>query len=96
MAQITIFTAASALQGPKVRSKHTNKSASLYRELNGVFSCINFVLPRAPFPHNIERDHAELKMCKIYESIIAERRAGKCPPTTNMMRRLMMCAGFRI
>lgn len=58
MAQITIFTAASALQGPEVRSKLTNEFASLYHDLDGGFSPINFVFPHAPFPHNIKRDQA--------------------------------------
>ncbi|KAK1919387.1 hypothetical protein P3342_009111 [Pyrenophora teres f. teres] len=92
MAQITIFTAAIALQGPEVRSKLTNEFASLYHDLDGGFSPINFVLPRAPFPHNIKRDRAQLKMRKIYETIIAERRAGKMPPTTDMISHLMQCA----
>nr|WOX02711.1 cytochrome P450 lanosterol 14 alpha-demethylase [Pyrenophora teres f. maculata]WOX02712.1 cytochrome P450 lanosterol 14 alpha-demethylase [Pyrenophora teres f. maculata]WOX02715.1 cytochrome P450 lanosterol 14 alpha-demethylase [Pyrenophora teres f. maculata]WOX02716.1 cytochrome P450 lanosterol 14 alpha-demethylase [Pyrenophora teres f. maculata]WOX02717.1 cytochrome P450 lanosterol 14 alpha-demethylase [Pyrenophora teres f. maculata] len=92
MAQITIFTAAIALQGPEVRSKLTNEFASLYHDLDGGFSPINFVLPRAPFPHNIKRDRAQLKMRKIYETIIAERRAGKIPPTTDMISHLMQCA----
>jgi len=92
MAQITIFTAASALQGPEVRSKLTNEFASLYHDLDGGFSPINFVLPHAPFPHNIKRDRAQLTMRKIYEGIIAERRAGKSPPTTDMISHLMQCS----
>ncbi|KAF2636681.1 cytochrome P450 51 [Massarina eburnea CBS 473.64] len=92
MAQITIFTAASALQGQEVRSKLTNEFASLYHDLDGGFSPINFVLPHAPFPHNIKRDRAQLKMRKIYEGIIADRRTGKSPPTTDMIWNLMQCS----
>ena len=92
MGQITIFTAAIALQGPEVRSKLTNEFASLYHDLDGGFSPINFVLPHAPFPHNIKRDRAQLKMRKIYEGIIAERRAGKTPATTDMISHLMQCS----
>ncbi|KAK1919368.1 hypothetical protein P3342_009092 [Pyrenophora teres f. teres] len=63
MAQITIFTAAIALQGPKcAASSPTSLQAS------------------------------QLKMRKIYETIIAERRAGKMPPTTDMISHLMQCA----
>ena len=92
MAQITIFTAAIALQGPEVRSKLTNEFASLYHDLDGGFSPINFVFPYAPFPQNIKRDRAQLKMRKIYEADIAERRAGKIPPTTDMISHLMQCS----
>jgi sterol 14-demethylase len=92
MAQITIFTAAIALQGPEVRNKLTKEFAGLYHDLDGGFSPINFVLPHAPFPHNIKRDRAQLKMRKIYESIIAERRAGKSSPTTDMISHLMQCS----
>jgi sterol 14-demethylase len=89
--QITIFTAAIALQGPEVRGKLTNEFASLYHDLDGGFSPINFVLPNAPFPHNIKRDRAQLKMRKIYEGIIEERRAGKTPAGMDMISHLMTC-----
>ncbi|KAL1640848.1 Lanosterol 14-alpha-demethylase [Didymella pomorum] len=92
IAQITIFTAAIALQGPEVRSKLTNEFAHLYHDLNGGFNPINFVLPHFPFPHNIRRDRAQLKMRKIYEAIIADRRAGRSPPTTDMISHLMQCS----
>lgn len=92
MAQITIFTAASALQGQEVRSKLTTDFADLYHDLDGGFNPINFVLPHAPFPHNIRRDRAQLKMRKIYEDIIADRRAGKSPPTADMIWNLMRCS----
>lgn len=92
MAEITIFTAASALQGPEVRGKLTNEFASLYHDLDGGFSPINFVLPRAPFPHNIKRDRAQLTMRKVYEGIIADRRAGKSAPTNDMIWHLMQCS----
>lgn len=91
MAQITIFTAASALQGQEVRSKLNNEFASLYHDLDGGFSPINFVLPHAPFPHNIKRDRAQLTMRKIYEGIISDRRTGKSVPTTDMLWNLMQC-----
>ncbi|PSN71523.1 cytochrome P450 51 [Corynespora cassiicola Philippines] len=92
MAQITIFTAARALQGQEVRNKLTNEFAGLYHDLDGGFNPINFVLPHAPFPHNIRRDRAQLKMRKIYETIIAGRRAGKSPPTSDMIWNLMQCS----
>jgi sterol 14-demethylase len=92
MAQITIFTAGRALQGDEVRKKLTNEFASLYHDLDGGFSPINFVLPHVPFPHNIRRDRAQLTMRKIYEGIIADRRAGKSPPTTDMLSNLMQCS----
>jgi sterol 14-demethylase len=89
MAQITIFTAGRALQGEEVRGKLTNEFASLYHDLDGGFSPINFVLPRVPFPHNIRRDRAQAAMRKVYEGIIADRRAARSPPTTDMLSNLM-------
>lgn len=92
VAQTTIFTAASALQGHEVRSKLMNQFASLYHDLDGGFSPINFVFPYVLFPHIIERDRVQLKMRRIYEGIIAERQAGKSPPTTDMISHLMSCS----
>lgn len=48
MAEITIFTAGSALQGEEVRSKLTAEFAALYHDLDKGFSPINFMLPWAP------------------------------------------------
>ena len=92
MAQITIFTAGRALQGEEVRRKLTNEFAALFHDLDGGFSPINFILPHAPFPHNIRRDRAQLKMRRIYEGIIAERRMGKSVRTTDMISNLMQCS----
>lgn len=90
MAQITIFTAANTLQGQEVRSKLTNEFADLYHDLDGGFSPINWVAPSFPFPHNIRRDRAQLRMRKIYEDIIANCRAGKPPQSADMISHLMM------
>ncbi|KJX92214.1 cytochrome P450 like protein [Zymoseptoria brevis] len=92
MAQITIFTAAITLQDPEVRSKLTNEFANLYHDLDGGFSPINWVAPNFPFPHNIRRDRAQLRMRKIYEDIIAKRRAGKVPQSADMISHLMTCS----
>ena len=74
MAQITIFTAARALQGEEVRSKLSAKFASLYHDLDLGFTPINFLMPWAPLPNNRRRDAAHTKMRAIYMDIINERR----------------------
>ena len=74
MAEITIFTAGSALQGQEVRSKLTAEFAVLYHDLDKGFSPINFMLPWAPLPHNKKRDAAHACMRAIYTDIINKRR----------------------
>ncbi|KAF2280459.1 cytochrome P450 51A [Westerdykella ornata] len=74
MAELTIFTAARALQGAEVRSKLDRGMARLYHDLDLGFQPINFLLPWAPLPHNRRRDIAHVKIRKIFTDIIAERR----------------------
>lgn len=74
MAEITIFTAARALQGEEVRSKLTAEFADLYHDLDKGFTPINFMLPWAPLPHNKKRDAAHARMRSIYVDIINQRR----------------------
>ncbi|OJD14767.1 hypothetical protein AJ78_04917 [Emergomyces pasteurianus Ep9510] len=74
MAELTIFTAGSALQGEEVRSKLTTEFAVLYHDLDKGFSPINFMLPWAPLPHNKKRDAAHARMHAIYTDIIGKRR----------------------
>lgn len=74
MAEITIFTAARALQGDEVRAKLSAEFAMLYHDLDKGFTPINFMFPWVPFPHNRKRDHARETMQKIYTDLIFERR----------------------
>lgn len=90
MAEVTIFTAARALQGEEVRSKLTTEFAELYHDLDKGFSPINFMLPWAPLPHNRKRDQAHAKMREVYMDIIRQRReSGK--ETPDMIWNLMQC-----
>ncbi|KAF2275756.1 putative cytochrome P450 [Westerdykella ornata] len=94
MAEITIFTAGSALQGKEVRSKLTTEFAALYHDLDKGFSPINFLLPWAPLPHNKKRDAAHAKMRAIYLDIINKRRAAtneKATEELDMIGNLMQC-----
>ncbi|PLB41256.1 cytochrome P450 [Aspergillus candidus] len=98
MAEITIFTAARALQGEEVRSKLTAEFADLYHDLDNGFKPINFMLPWAPLPGNRRRDAAHARMREIYMDIIRERRraqqTGTQPPEseqTDMIWNLMRC-----
>lgn len=93
MAEITIFTAARALQGEEVRSKLTSEFADLYHDLDQGFTPINFMLPWAPLPHNKKRDAAHARMRAIYMDIINERRAAgeKATATSDMISNLMNC-----
>ncbi|KAM5444551.1 Lanosterol 14-alpha-demethylase [Microsporum ferrugineum] len=96
MAEITIFTAGSALQGEEVRSKLTTEFAILYHDLDKGFSPINFMLPWAPLPHNKKRDLAHARMRAIYTDIIEKRRrAGtdiNASQRSDMIQNLMQCA----
>ncbi|KKK26746.1 14-alpha sterol demethylase Cyp51A [Aspergillus rambellii] len=91
MAEITIFTAASALQGPEVRKKLTAEFADLYHDLDKGFSPINFMLPWAPLPHNRKRDAAHARMRAIYMEIINERRKNPEKQNMDMIWNLMHC-----
>ncbi|KAB8263605.1 cytochrome P450 [Aspergillus pseudonomiae] len=93
MAEITIFTAGSALQGEEVRSKLTTEFAVLYHDLDKGFTPINFMLPWAPLPHNKKRDAAHARMRAIYIDIINKRRnAGdNVPEKLDMIGNLMQC-----
>lgn len=95
MAEITIFTAARALQGEEVRSKLTAEFADLYHDLDKGFSPINFMLPWAPLPHNNKRDAAHARMRAIYTDIINDRRHGEkgynTTQTSDMISNLMNC-----
>ena len=76
MSELTIYTAASSLQGREVREKFDSTFADLYHDLDMGFSPINFMLPWAPLPHNRKRDAANQKMTRLYLDIIQQRRAG--------------------
>ena len=93
MAEITIFTARSALRGQGVRSKLTAEFADLYHDLDKGFSPINFMLLWAPLPHNKKHDAAHAHMRAIYTDIIDKRRrAGdEALQTSDMIGNLMQC-----
>ncbi|KAK8066546.1 cytochrome P450- family 51 (sterol 14-demethylase) [Apiospora hydei] len=74
MSEITLFTAARALQGREVRHKLTADFARLYHDLDLGFSPINFLFPGLPLPRNRRRDAAHIKMRAVYLDIIQERR----------------------
>ncbi|KAL4792026.1 cytochrome P450 [Aspergillus venezuelensis] len=89
MAELTIYTAGSALQGEEVRKKLTAGFADLFHDLEGGFTPINFILPWAPLPRNRKRDAAHAEMRKIYEGIIAERRRNPDKQPSDMIWNLM-------
>lgn len=91
MAEITIFTAARALQGEEVRLKLTAEFADLYHDLDKGFSPINFMLPWAPLPHNKKRDAAHARMRAIYTDIINQRRRHGTHGASDMISNLMNC-----
>lgn len=96
MAELTIFTAGSALQGEEVRSKLTTEFAVLYHDLDKGFSPINFMLPWAPLPHNKKRDIAHSRMRAIYTDIIGKRRRAGANVSAlqmlDMIGNLMQCS----
>ncbi|RFU73445.1 cytochrome p450, family 51 sterol 14-demethylase [Trichoderma arundinaceum] len=91
LAEITIFTAARALQGDEVREKLTTEFATLYHDLDMGFQPINFLMPWAPLPHNRKRDAAHSKMRTIYMDIIESRRRSRLKDGSDMIWNLMNC-----
>ncbi|KAH6893375.1 cytochrome P450 [Thelonectria olida] len=93
MAEITIFTAARALQGDEVRSKLTSDFAALYHDLDLGFTPANFLFPWAPLPNNRRRDVAHAKMRAVYMDIINKRREGglDLEEGSDMIWNLMRC-----
>ncbi|KAF4627193.1 hypothetical protein G7Y89_g10961 [Cudoniella acicularis] len=91
MAEITIFTAARALQGEEVRQKLSAEFAELYHDLDKGFTAINFMLPWAPLPHNRKRDIARETMKSIYMEIINKRRKSRDEEGFDMIWNLMNC-----
>ncbi|KAL7917803.1 cytochrome P450 [Trichoderma austrokoningii] len=91
LAEITIFTAARALQGDEVREKLTAEFASLYHDLDMGFQPINFLMPWAPLPHNRKRDAAHSNMRAIYMNIIENRRKSGIEDGSDMIWSLMNC-----
>ncbi|KAL2870475.1 cytochrome P450 [Aspergillus lucknowensis] len=91
MAELTIFTAAVALQGEEVRKKLTTEFADLYHDLEQGFTPINFVMPWAPLPQNRKRDAAHARMRDVYMEIIKQRRSNPDIQTSDMIWNLMHC-----
>lgn len=91
MSEITIFTAARALQGEEVRQKLTAEFAGLYHDLDMGFRPINFMLPWVPLPHNRKRDIARDTMRDIYIDIVRNRRKTGGEKGTDMIWHLMGC-----
>ncbi|CRG83367.1 cytochrome P450, family 51 (sterol 14-demethylase) [Talaromyces islandicus] len=79
MAELTIYTASSSLQGAEVRRQFSSagsRIADLYHDLDMGFSPINFFLSSwVPLPRNRKRDAAQREMTKLYMDIIAQRRS---------------------
>ncbi|GAM39358.1 sterol 14-demethylase [Talaromyces pinophilus] len=78
MAELTIYTASSSLQGAEVRQQFSSagsRIADLYHDLDMGFSPINFFLPSwVPLPRNKRRDVAQREMTRLYTDIITKRR----------------------
>lgn len=78
MAELTIYTASSSLQGAEVREQFSSagsRIADLYHDLDMGFSPINFFLPSwVPLPRNRRRDTAQQAMTTLYVDIITKRR----------------------
>ncbi|KAL5339437.1 cytochrome P450 [Aspergillus crustosus] len=89
MAELTIYTAGSALQGQEVRKKLTAEFADLFHDLEQGFTPINFIMPWAPLPRNRKRDAAHSRMREIYMDIINERRKNPGAQTPDMIWNLM-------
>ncbi|KAG9246643.1 cytochrome P450, family 51, subfamily A [Calycina marina] len=71
---ITMYSAASALQGREVRDNLRKDLTALYHDLDKSFLPINFYMPGLPLPVNRRRDEAHQKIAQIYKDIIKSRR----------------------
>ncbi|KAI9367758.1 cytochrome P450 [Aspergillus egyptiacus] len=89
MAELTIFTAGSALQGEEVRQRLNAGIADLYHDLEKGFTPINFLLPWAPLPQNRQRDAAHARLREIYTDIVNQRRKNPGVETHDMLWNLM-------
>ncbi|KAL4908976.1 hypothetical protein BDW74DRAFT_75676 [Aspergillus multicolor] len=89
MAELTIYTAGSALQGKEVRKKLTAEFADLFHDLEMGFTPINFILPWAPLPQNRKRDIAHARMRETYMEIINQRRKNPDAQEQDMIWNLM-------
>nr|AAF79204.1 cytochrome P450 sterol 14 alpha-demethylase [Aspergillus nidulans] len=89
MAELTIYTAGSALQGKEVRKKLTAEFADLFHDLEMGFTPINFILPWAPLPQNRKRDIAHARMRETYMEIINQRRKNPDAQDHDMIWNLM-------
>lgn len=74
--EITILTASRTLQGREVRSNLDKEYASLYNDLDGGFTPINWMMPNLPLESYRKRDRAHKKMSDFYVDIIRKRKAG--------------------
>lgn len=87
MAELTIYTASSSLQGAEVRQQFSSagsRIANLYHDLDMGFSPINFFLPSwVPLPRNKRRDTAQREMTRLYTDIITKRRQHEQEQQTN-------------
>jgi sterol 14alpha-demethylase len=75
MAEITILTASRTLQGKEIRSNLDKGFASLYTDLDGGFTPINFLFPNLPLESYRKRDRAHQKMSEFYVNIIKKRKS---------------------
>lgn len=74
LAEMTILTASSTLQGKEVREALDKSFSELYTDLDGGFTPINFLFPNLPLESYRKRDRAHAKMSAFYSDIIKKRR----------------------
>ena len=73
--KLIINTASRCLMGKEIRANlEDGPVAKLYYDLDQGFQPINMMFPNLPLPSYKRRDEANLKMTKLYASIIKRRR----------------------
>ncbi|KAJ2926833.1 hypothetical protein H1R20_g10257, partial [Candolleomyces eurysporus] len=87
--EITILTASRTLQGREVRGNLDKEYASLYNDLDGGFTPINWMMPNLPLESYRKRDRAHKKMSDFYVDIIRKRKAGNADADHDMIAALL-------
>ncbi|ORY32583.1 cytochrome P450 [Naematelia encephala] len=91
MSELIILTAGRSLQGKEVRASLNARFASLYEDLDGGFTPLNFMFPNLPLPSYRRRDRAQKEMSDFYLDIIRKRREGETEPEHDMISVLSGC-----
>ncbi|TFK37249.1 lanosterol 14-alpha-demethylase [Crucibulum laeve] len=87
--EITILTAARTLQGREVRDNLDKTFSTIYKDLDGGFTPLNFLFPNLPLESYRRRDRAQKKMSQFFINIIQKRRTSSSHGENDMISSLL-------